>query len=297
MAPRKVDPALLAEQRLAENLGALDFATVLTAAVERPQAQARGGACRICAGRFGPVLDVSQLVRGASFVTADGVVDDALVLRQVSSTHHGDDFDTLPPMDAITLVESLARVDAFLSACGDERWPAHADGRRGHVAIAKRRHDRRHGSQLVTFHPREPRWLLRERAFVARHGVGYASWMETRSDETLLVGEFRGGLVAAVPPVPRRAFEVVIWFRPGATGSLADLSGNQRWGLAQAVREITGALRLELAVRGLPESYGWRLVAGPGLEPHLRIVTPRETVVADGPTDWVERLRSHIGVE
>src|SRR5262245_41425749 len=68
VAARKVDPALLAEQRLAESLQALDFATVLTAAVERPQALARGGACRICAGRFGPVLDVSQLVRGSGFV-------------------------------------------------------------------------------------------------------------------------------------------------------------------------------------------------------------------------------------
>ena len=297
MVRRRIDPALLAEQRLADSLQSLDFVTVLNAAAERPRTVARGGACRWCAGRFGPVLDTTELVRGRSFLTAHAVVDGTLVLKQVTSTDHRDDLDSVPPMDAIALFEGMARAEAFLAACGDSRWPETAPGRRGHVAIAKRRRPGGHGTQTIALYSREPQWLLRERAFVARHGVGTASALETRNPVELLVGEFRGGLAAAVPAATTRAFEVVIWFRPGAIGALADLSGNQRWGLAQAVREITGALRLELAVRGLKEDYGWRLVAGPGIEPHLRIATPRTTTVHDGPAEWVGKLRSHIGVE
>lgn len=297
MTRRRIDPALLAEQRLADHLATVDFATVLAAAAERPRTAAQGGACRWCAGRFGPVIDTTELVRGRSFLTAHAVVDGALVLKQVSSTRHRDDFDSVPPMDAIALFEALARAEAFLAACADPAWPEIAPGRRGHVAIAKRRGARSHGTQSITLHREPPRWLLREREFVARHGAGSASFLELKNPPELLVGEFRGGLAAAVPAAPKRAFEMVIWCRPGATGALADLSGNQRWGLAQAVRELTGALRLELAVRGLPEVYGWRLVAGPGIEPHVRIVTPRTTVVRDEPSQWVERLREHIGVE
>ncbi len=297
MTPRRIDPALVAEQRLADRLQAVDFATVRAAAAERPARIPSGGPCRWCAGRFGPVIDTTELVRGRSFLAVHGLRGPDLVLKQVSSTRHGDDLDSVPPMDAIALFEALARAESFLASCGDPAWPEVAPGRRGHIAICKRRGANRHGTQTITLHRDPPAWLLRERAFAARHGVGRASWLETRNPPELLVGEFRGGLVAAVPAAPKRAFETVIWCRPGATGALADLSGNQRWGLAQAVRELTGALRLELSVRGLSESYGWRLVAGPGIEPHVRIVTPRATVVRDGPAEWVDRLRRHIGVE
>jgi hypothetical protein len=297
MAARRIDPALVAEQRLADRLQALDFATVRAAAAERTVTASRGSTCRWCAGRFGPVIDTTELVRGRSFLAVHGLRGPDLVLKQVSSTRHRDDLDSVPPMDAIALFEALARAEAFLASSGDPAWPEVAPGRRGHVAICKRRNARTHGTQTITLHRDPPAWLVRERQFVARHGVGRASFLETRNPAELLVGEFRGGLVAAVPAAPLRAFETVIWCRPGATGSLADLSGNQRWGLAQAVREITGALRLELAVRGLPEVYGWRLVAGPGIEPYVRIVTPRSTVARDGPAEWVDRLRRHIGVE
>ena len=295
--PRRGEPALLAEQRLASNLAATDFATVYAAAAERPLTQVRAGPCRICSGRFGPVIDMTELFRGTCFLTAHGLRDDALVLKQVTSTTHRADLDSVPPMDAITIFEALARAESFLASCGDERFPETAPGRRGHVAIAKRRHQGGHGTQSITLHARAPKWLLREREFIARHGAGLPSFLETRTPPGLLVGEFRGGLAAAVATAPKRAFELYIWCRPGATGALSDLSGNQRWGMAQAIRELTGALRLELAVRGLPATYGWRLVAGAGIEPYVRLVTPHSLVVADGPSDWVERLRAHIGVE
>lgn len=295
--PRRVEPALLAEQRLASTLAAIDFAAVWAAAAERPLSQSRGGPCRICSGRFGPVIDTTELFRGTCFLTAHGLRGDALVLKQVTSTKHREDLDSVPPMDAITVFEALARAESFLASSGDERFPETSPGRRGHVSIAKRHHDGGHGTQSLTLHATAPKWLLREREFVARHGAGLPSFLETRTPAELLVGEFRGGLAAAVATAPQRAFELYIWCRPGATGALSDLSGNQRWGLAQAIRELTGALRLELAVRGLPADYGWRLVAGAGIEPYVRLVTPRTLQVADGPRDWVEKLRSHIGVE
>ncbi len=297
MTRRVVDSALVEEQRLAKSLQTIDFQTVWSAAAERHPGKPAAGPCRICNGRFGPVLDSTELIRGISFLTAHAVVDGALVLEQVSSTRHHDDLDSVPPMDAIAAFETLSRAESFLWSCGDSRFPEIAPNRRGWVTIEKQRRGRGHGIQTVTLHPREPKSLVRERAHIARHGAGLAALMETRGPTELLVGEFRGGLAAAVPMAAKRAFETVIWFRPSARGGLSDLTGNQRWGLAQAVREITGALRLELGVRGLPERYRWQLVAAPDLEPYLRITTPPDLVVHDGPSEWVERLRSHIGVE
>ncbi len=294
---RRVDPALLGEQRLASSLVALDFASVHAAAAERPRVIVRGGPCRICSGRFGPVIDTTELFRGTCFLTAHALIDGALVLKQVTSTKHREDLDSVPPMDAITVIEALARAESFLATCGDDRFPESSPGRRGYVSIAKRHREGAHGTQMLTLHPQPPPWLLREREFVARYGAGRPSVLETKTPAELMVGEFRGGLAAAMPAAPRRAFEMFIWFRPGATGALSDLSGNQRWGVAQAIRELTGALRLELAVRGLPADYGWRLVAGADIEPYVHILTPKTLEVVDGPSEWVERLRAHIGVE
>ena len=298
MALREVEKAFLEEQRLASDLKTLDFATVHAAAAERRPAPAPGsGPCRTCHGGFGPVLDAVELVRGQAFLTAHAAAGDVLELRQFSSTIHRDDLDTVPPMDAIALFEQLAKAESFLLASGDSRIPETGPGRRGWVTIEKRRRPRAHGFQTIRLHAREPKSVARERVFMAKHGAGRPSHLETKNPPELLVGEFRGGLAAAVPAQPQRAFDMIIWFRPGATGVLSELTGNQRWGLAQAVREITGALRLELAVRGLPERYSWRLVAGTGLEPYVRIVTPPEVEVGDGPREWVEQMRSHIGVE
>lgn len=297
MASREIDPVLLEEQRLARDLASVDFATVHAAAAERPAARRAAAPCPICRGSFGPVIDAVDLLKGQAILTAHAVVDGVLELRQLSSTRHRDDLDSVPPMDAIAIFEGIAKAEAFLLACGDPRFPETGAGRRGWVTVAKRRHARGHGFQSIRLHASEPPAVARERAFIARHGAGRPSALETRNPPELLVGEFRGGLAAAVPADARRAFETVIWFRPGATGWISELTGNQRWGLAQAVREITGALRLELAVRGLPERYRWRMVAGPRIEPYLRLVTPAGTNVTDGPRDWVGQLRTHIGVE
>jgi hypothetical protein len=294
---REVDSAFLEEQRLARDLAALDFATVLAAAAERTPPPDRGGACAICRGSFGPVLDSVDLLKGRCFLTAQSAREDMVELRQVTSTRHRDDLDTVPPMDAIAVFEAMAKAEAFLLANGDPRFPETGPKRRGWVTLEKNRRPRRHGLQTLRLRATEPPWLARERAAIARHGAGRPSALETRNPTELLLGEFRGGLAAAVPADPRRAFEIVIWFRPSTTGVLTDLTGNQRWGLAQAVREVTGALRLELSVRGLPERYAWRFVGGPGIEPYLHVVTPRGTIVHDAPTAWVERLRAHIGVE
>jgi hypothetical protein len=294
---REVQAAQIEEQRLATDLRSLDFASVLAAAAERRPSRAARGPCPICGGAFGPVLDAVELLRGRSLLTAHSAQAGVLELRQISSTRHGDDLDALPPMDAIAIFEALAKAESFLLANGDESFPETAPGRRGWVTIEKHRRPRRHGFQTIRLHASEPRCIESEREFAARHGAGRASALETRNPPELLLGEFRGGVAAAVPAGARRALETTIWLRPGAKGCLSELSGNQRWGLAQALREVTGALRLELAVRGLPERYSWRLVAGPGLEPRLRIVTPRDTQVSDGPREWVERLRAHIGIE
>ena len=297
MAKREIAAPLVEEQRLARDLKTVDFATVLAAASERQPARERASPCSICGGSFGPVLDTLDLLKGRSLLTAHTASEGVLELRQISSTRHRDDLDTVPPMDAIALFEQLAKAESFLLASGDSRFPQTAAGRRGWVTIEKQRRSRGHGFQSIRLHATEPASLVRERAFIAKHGAGRPSVLETRNPTDLLIGEFRGGLAAAVPADAKRAFESVIWFRPSTTGVLCDLTGNQRWGLAQAVREVTGALRLELAVRGLPERYAWRFVGGPGVEPYLHLVTPRELLVPDGAREWVERLRSHIGVE
>jgi hypothetical protein len=301
---REIDAATISEQRLARDLASIDFASVAAAAAERrPLERALGGPCPVCHGAFGPVLDATELVRGQTLLTAHSFADGVLELRQISSTRHGDDLDAVPPMDAITLFENLSKAQSFLLLGGDARFPESGrapDGgttRRGWITITKKRRARGHGFQSIRLHPSEPESVARERAFVARHGAGRPSVLETRNPGELLIGEFRGGLAAAVPEGPTRAFETIVWFRPSATGLLCDLTGNQRWGLAQALREVTGALMLELSVRGLPERYAWRWIEGPGLEPFLRIVTPKTTIVRDEPKEWVEKLRAHIGVE
>lgn len=297
MAPRQIASALLAEQRLSGDLKTLDFAAVLAAAEERRPGKPQAGPCSICRGAFGPILDVAELVRGQSLLTAQRVDGDVLELRQVSSTIHGDDTDSVPPMDAIALVEALAKAESFLLSSGDARWPETRAGRRGWVTIHKHRRPRGHGFQTLRLHATEPPIVARDRAFTKLHGAGVPALLETRNPAELLVGEFRGGLAAQVPAAPRRPFETILYCRPGTTGLLCDLSGNQRWGLAQALRELTGALRLELEVRGLPVRYSWHLHAAEGLEPYVRIAAHPSIAVDDGPREWVERLRNHIGVE
>lgn len=301
MTAKAIDPAVLAEQRLASDLTTLDFATVFQTAAERTPAGGRPHvkleSCRMCGGSIGPVIDSTELFQGVTFVTAHAVERGTLELRQISSSRHRDDLDTVPPMDAITIFERLSKVERFLLSSGDSRFPETGEGRRGHVTITKSRAGGGHGFQRLRLHAAEPPTVVRERARVARHGAGLPALLETRSPKELLVGEFRGGVAAAMPANPRRAFETIVYLRPSGTGLLCDLTGNQRWGLAQAMREITGALRLELSVRGLPVRYSWRFVAGAGLEPYLRIVAPRDVTVHDGPAEWVGRLRAHIGVE
>lgn len=297
MPLRQIPAARIAEQRLAHDLKALDFATVLAAATERSPGAPKRGPCSICRGAFGPVLDVVELVRGQSLLTAQRVAGDTLELRQITSTIHRDATDSVPPMDAIALVEALAKAESFLLSSGDARWPETRAGRRGWVTIESRRRVRGHPYQTIRLHANEPRSVARMREFAKRHGAGLPSLLETRNPGELLVGEFRGGLAAQVPERPRRAFETILYCRPGATGLLCDLSGNQRWGIAQALREITGALSLELAVRGLPVRYSWRVHAAEGLEPYVRIAAHRSIAVGDAPRDWVERLKDHMGVE
>jgi hypothetical protein len=297
MALRQIPAALVAEQRLARDLKALDFATVLAAASERSPGAPRRGPCSICRGAFGPVLDVVELVRGQSLLTAHRVRGDTLELRQITSTIHRDATDTVPPMDAIALVEALAKAESFLLSSGDARWPETRAGRRGWVTIESRHRAKGHSFQTLRLHATEPRSVARMREFTKRHGAGLPSLLETGNPAELVVGEFRGGLAAQMPQRPRRAFETILYCRPGATGLLCDLSGNQRWGIAQALREITGALNLELAVRALPVRYSWRLYAGEGLEPYVRIAAHRSIAVDDAPREWVGRLKDHMGVE
>jgi hypothetical protein len=297
VAPREIEPALIEELLLARDLASLDFRTVRAAAEERGAAARDASGCAICRGSFGPVLEQVELLRGRSFLTADRVRDGALELLHVSSSRHRDDLDSVPPMDAITIFEMLAKAEAFLLSSGDPRFAESGPGRRGWVSIEKRRRAGRHGRQLLRLLPSEPKAVARERRRIARHGGGWPSQLETRNPPELLLGEFRGGLAAAVPAEPSRPFSIVIYARPGATGTLSDLSGNQRWGLAQAVREITGALRLELDARGLPVSFSWRIVAGTGIEPFVELGAPRSTRVDDGPREWTAVLRSHIGIE
>jgi len=297
LALRQIPAALVAEQRLAHDLKALDFATVLAAAGERTPGAPQRGPCAICRGAFGPILDVVELVRGQSLLTAHRVDGDTLELRQITSTIHRDATDSVPPMDAIALIEALAKAEGFLLSSGDPRWPETRHGRRGWVTIESHHRAKGHPFQTVRLHAQEPRRVARARAFTQRHGAGLPSVLETANPAELVVGEFRGGLAAQMPVAPRRAFETILYCRPGATGLLSDLSGNQRWGIAQALREITGALSLELAVRGLPVRYAWRLHAGEGLEPYIRIAAHRSIAVADTPRDWVERLKNHMGVE
>lgn len=287
----------MAEQRLAHDLKTLDFASVLAAATERQPGTPGRGDCALCGGAIGPVVDVVDLVRGKALLTAHRVEGDALELRQITSTVHGDDTDSLPPMDAISIIEQLSKAENFLLSSGDPRWPESRADRRGWVEIGKRRRTRSHGFQTIRLLASEPKRVQRDREFTRRRGGGLPSVLETSNPPELLVGEFRGGLAAHVVDEPRRAFETILYCRPSATGLLCDLSGNQRWGLAQALRELTGALKLELSVRGLPVRYTWRLHAGEGLEPYVRIAAHRSISVADGPRDWVERLKSHIGVE
>jgi hypothetical protein len=299
---RQVDAAVVAEQRLARGLAQIDFASVFAAAAERAPAEPRPDAnghvgCPICRGHFGPVVDSTELMKGVTFLTANQVVGDELELVQVSSTRHRDDLDSVPPMDAIAIFDALVKTEEYLLASGDPRFPESGPKRRGWVVVSKRRRAHGHGRQSIWLRASEPLAVARERELVAKNGGGTPSLLETRNPAELLIGEFRGGLAAAVPREPRCAFETVIHCRPSATGCLSDLNGNQRWGLAQAIREITGALRLELSVRGLPERYGWQVVAAVGIEPYVRIVTPRTTVVSDAPREWVEKLREHIGVE
>jgi hypothetical protein len=294
---RKIASELVAEQRLAHDLKTLDFASVLAAASERRPGEPARGACALCGGAFGPVLDVVEMVRGQSLLTAHRAEGDVLELRQITSTYHGDDTDTLPPMDAISVIEALAKAESFLLSSGDPRWPETRDGRRGWVEIGKRHRSRAHGFQTIRLLASEPPRVQRDREFTRRRGGGLPSVLETSGPPELLVGEFRGGLAAQLVAEPKRAFETVLYCRPAATGLLSDLDGNQRWGLAQALRELTGALKLELSVRGLPERYTWRLHAGEGLEPYVRIAAHRSISVADGPKEWVEKLKSHIGVE
>jgi hypothetical protein len=243
------------------------------------------------------VLDVVELVRGQSLLTAHQVVGDTLELRQITSTLHRDATDSVPPMDAIALIEAMAKAESFLLSSGDARWPETRDGRRGWVTIECHHRAKGHGFQTIRLHAQEPARVARARAYTKKHGAGLPAVLETRNPADLVVGEFRGGLAAQVPELPRRAFETILYCRPGATGLLSDLSGNQRWGIAQALREITGALSLELAVRGLPVRYTWRLHAGEGLEPYIRIAAHNKITVADTPRDWVERLKNHMGVE
>ncbi|HET6164929.1 MAG TPA: hypothetical protein VFG37_14765 [Planctomycetota bacterium] len=297
MPRRKIAPEIVAEQRLAHDLKTLDFASVLAAASERQPGEPGRGDCPLCRGAFGPVLDAVDLVRGTVLLTAHRVDGDTLELRQITSTIHVDDTDTLPPMDAISVIEQLSKAESFLLSSGDPRWPETRAGRRGWVAIGKQRRARGHGFQTIRLLASEPKHVLRDREFTNRHGGGRPSVLETTNPPELLVGEFRGGLAAQLVAEPRRAFETILYCRPSATGLLSDLSGNQRWGLAQALRELTGALKLELSVRGLPVRYSWRLHAGEGLEPYVRIAAHRSISVADGPREWVERLKSHIGVE
>src|SRR5262245_19690238 len=105
MAPREVDVAFLEERRLDRDLKTIDFASVWAAAAERsPVAvRERGGPCPVCHGGFGPVLDAVELIRGSAFLCAHSIDGDVLELRQFSSSRHGDDLDSVPPMDAIAI--------------------------------------------------------------------------------------------------------------------------------------------------------------------------------------------------
>ena len=100
-----------------------------------------------------------------------------------------------------------------------------------------------------------------------------------------------------MPENPRHPFETVIYFRPSATGFLHEITGDQRWGLAQAIREVTGALRLELCLRGLPETYRWALHCGHEQDVFVRLIAECAVPLDDGPREWTEALREHMGMQ
>jgi len=287
---------LLGEHRMARDLRELSFDLVRDAAAARPRVIRRQAGCRTCLGLSGPVLDMADLLRGRTFTVASSLRDGVLELRQYSSTRHGDDLDTVPPMDAITILDRMAKAEEFLlrHAPGDHETVG--TGLRGHVTIAKRRVARRHGYQRLRLHPTAPAVVQRDRAFLRRHGASRAALLELDNPAALTLGEFRGGLVAVIPERPRRAFEIVLYFRPAAQGTLHGLEGNQRWGLAQALRELTGALRLELVRRGLPEDHRWCLHGGPGADLWVGLSASRAGTPGDGPRDWCHALRSHLGL-
>jgi len=280
-----LDDALLEEHTLASDLRDVAFADLVEAAAAH-----RGGFP-------GPVVDVAELLRGKTFLVADGFRDGLLSLRQYTSTFEEDDLDSVPPMDAVTVFERIRKAEEYLTAQADERFGERRDGRRGYLDVSKSKRAGEPGTQSLRFSSSPSPAQLEDHDYERREGGSVPGRLETETPAELALGEFRGGLTAAIPGVPSCAFDTILYLRPSARGRLCDLTGDQRWGLAQAVREVTGALRLELTVRGHGEEYDWHLHAGPEQDVYLRVTTPAAVQVEDGPAQWAAKLRESLGLE
>ena len=287
---RALAETLLEEHLLSRDIREVSLADIRQAAAERPQVLQRRGGCRSCHGLSGPILDVGDLFQGKTLLTAHACNEDFLEIHQITSTIHSEDLDSIPPMDAIYVIERLAKLEEYLLT------QAAKAGQTGFITIAKRRRQRQHGYQRIRFHHRVPSLIQRDRQYREQHGGSLAELLELNSTPELTLGEFRGGLAAVIPAPPRRPLEIVLFFRPSAAGHLYQLSGDQRWGIAQAIREISGAMKLELCLRGQQESYRWALHAGDGPDTFVRFWADKTDPLNDGPEQWADAMREHLGL-
>ncbi len=295
--PRELALAALEEHKLAEDIREVTFAQIWKTASEVRE-RPRVPGCSACLGRVGCVIDVGDLGegKGRTFTAIRGLKGDILELKQYTTTIHREDLDTIPPMDAIAVFDRISKVEDYLTTRAPSSVPESEAGRRGHLLVSKHRRQLRHGAQLLRFFPTLPPLLSRDRKLRERLSGSYPAFLETHNDPALQIGEFRGGVVAVFPR-GRRPFEIVLYFRPAMKGRLCQWGGNQRWGMAQAIREVTGALRLELCVRGQPLDYRWWIHAAPGEEAFVRIVPSALVRVSDPQERWAELFRSHVGLE
>ncbi len=285
---------VLREQAHSDDLRTVPFETLASLA---SSSRLRSSAdCSLCNAQSGAILDQGDLLGGKTLTVLETANDQGIELRQYTSTDHDEDMDTVPPMDAITVMERISKVEQYLLEEASDHYPPTADGLRGWVTIRKHKRVGRHGFQQVRLQSSEPPWLERERHWRQHNGGSRPARLEVAATAETTVGEFRGGVTALLDPSSPRALEVVLFFRPSCSGWLHQVPGDQRWGMAQAIREVTGALRLELSLRGYPEAYTWVLHAGQNEELFVRLFVSHRVSREGGHESWVRALKDHLGL-
>ena len=282
---------------LAEDLRTLDPASV-PIPVHTPEpvpGDLPPARCAVCAGRVGVIVDHAALAQGDTFTVLAARGADCIEAWQFSSTDHEMPFHALLPLDAVCVLERAAKCAEWLAH--HARALFQVDPAQTWLTVSRRRGPGGHDGLRIRLWSREPTVHRRERERTATAGGSRAQHLEIAGNEDHLLGEFRGGLVASIAEPASRSLETLIWFRPSARGELFRWNGDQRWGMAQALREVSGAIALELHRRRLPIRFQWTLHGARDADAYAHLVTPASTRVSDSPQTWASLLRAHLGLE